>query len=92
MSLEDLSDIHTRDDTKRIQDDIYWVTVSCMGHIFWWDDTSDDTLVTVSTSHLITDFDFSSLSNIDFYLLENTCCEVVPFFFSENLDIDDFPS
>ena len=50
MGFENLTDIHTRDDTKRIQDDINWLSICCMWHILWWDNTSDDTLVTMSKS------------------------------------------
>jgi hypothetical protein len=36
MRLEDLTDVHTRDDTERIEDDIDWSTISHEWHIFDW--------------------------------------------------------
>ena len=65
MNLQDLSDIHTGRYTQRIQHDIQRTTVRQEWHIFYRQNTGNNTLVTVTTGHLITDRDLSLLCNVD---------------------------
>jgi hypothetical protein len=46
----------------------------------------------VSTSHLVTDFNFSSLRHIDLYLFKYSCWEVVSIFTTKDMNSDNFPS
>lgn len=55
MSFKDLTDVHTRRYAQRVQYDIYRRTVSIVRHIFDRVDLRDNTLVTVTTRHLITE-------------------------------------
>ena len=69
MDLQDLSDIHSGRYTQRIQHDIKGTSVRKEWHILNWKYTGNDTLVTMTTSHLITNGDLSLLCNINTYCL-----------------------
>jgi len=92
MRLEHLSDVHTREDTKRIEDDIYRIALFIKRHILDRNDTRDDTLVSVASRHLVTDLDLASLRDVDFYLLEYSSWEIVPVFTTKDVYADDFSS
>ena len=64
VNLKHLSDIHTGRYTQWVQHDIKWTTIWQEWHILNWKDTRDNTLVTMTTSHLITNGDFSLLCNV----------------------------
>ncbi len=69
MNLQDLSDVHTGRYTQRIQYDIQRTAVWKEWHILYRKYTGNNTLVTMTTSHLITNGDFSLLCDIDTYCL-----------------------
>ena len=65
MNLKHLSDIHSGRHTQRIQHDVKRTSVWQKWHIFNRQYTGNDTLVTMTTSHLIADLNFSLLCNIN---------------------------
>ena len=83
VCFEDLTDVHTRDDTERVEDDIDWLTIRCVRYIFWWDDTSDDTLVTVDppSYHRLRFYEFVPRRLLP---VENSCCEIISSSFGES--------
>ena len=64
MNLEHLSDVHTRRHTQWVQHDIQRTSIRKEWHIFYWQNTGNYTLVTMSTSHLISYRNLSLLSNV----------------------------
>ena len=73
-----LSDVHTRRHTKRVKNYIDNTSVSQERHIFVAYDTRNNTLVTVTTCHLITDFQFTFLCDIHFRQLYDSRRKFVP--------------
>jgi len=71
-SLEDLSQIHTRRHTHRVQHQVDRATVSQERHILLTHNLRDNTLVTVTTGKLITNLDLTLLCDIDFGHLQDT--------------------
>ena len=65
VNLQHLSNVHTGRYTQRVQHDIQWTSVRKEWHILNRKYTGNDTLVTMTTSHLITDRDLSLLCNIN---------------------------
>ena len=57
VSLKNLTDVHTRWYTKRVKYDVYRRTVFIVWHIFYWLNSRDNTLVTVTSRHFITRLD-----------------------------------
>ena len=64
MNLQDLSDIHTGRYAQWVQYDVERTTIRKERHILNRKYTGNDTLVTMTTSHLITNGDFSLLCNV----------------------------
>ena len=71
-SLEDLTEVHSRRHTEGVQTEVDRRTICEEGHILLADDLRDDTLVTVTTCHLITDLDLTLLSDVDLSHLDDT--------------------
>ena len=65
VDLQHLSDVHTGRHTQRIQHDVQRTSVRQERHILYRKYTGNDTLVSVTTSHLIADRDFSLLCDVD---------------------------
>ena len=63
-SLENLTKVHTRRHTQRVQTDINRSTVGKEGHVFLAHDTRHDTLVTVAACHFVAHADFTFLGNV----------------------------
>ena len=72
MNLQDLSDIHSGRHTQRVQHDIKRTSVRKEWHIFYRKYTGNNTLVTVTSGHLITNGNLSLLCDIDTYGLVYT--------------------
>src|SRR5699024_886756 len=72
MDLQHLSDIHTGRYAQRVQHDIQRTSVRQERHIFHRKHTGNDTLVTVTSRHLVADRDFSLLSDVDADCLVDT--------------------
>ena len=65
MNLQNLSDIHTGRYAQRVQYDIQRTSVRKERHILYRKYTGNDTLVTMTASHLIADGNLSLLCNVD---------------------------
>ena len=65
VDLQHLSDVHTGRHTQRVQHDVQRTSVRQERHILYRKYTGNDTLVSVTTSHLIADRDFSLLCDVD---------------------------
>ena len=65
MNLQDLTNVHTRWHTQRIQYNIKWTTIWQEWHIFYRKNAGNDTLVTMTTSHLIADLNLTFLCNVN---------------------------
>ena len=65
VNLKHLSDIHTGRYAQWVQHDIKWTTIWQEWHIFYRKYTGNNTLVTMTSSHLITNGDFSLLCNVN---------------------------
>ena len=65
VDFQHLSDIHTRRHTQRVQYDIQRTAVWQEWHIFYRKHTGNNTLVTVTSGHLITNGNLSLLCNIN---------------------------
>ena len=70
--LVNLTEVHTRRHTKRVKNYIYWSTILEERHILLSYDLGNDTLVTMSTGHLVTDSDLSLLGDVNFCKLHDT--------------------
>ena len=90
MRFKHLTDIHTRKYTERVQKNVNRRSIFHEWHIFYWYDSRNDTLVSMSSRHFITHFDFTSLSNIYFDLFKYTCIKVVTFFTAETMYTNHF--
>ena len=77
MSLQDLSDVHTGRHTQRVQYDIQRTSIWKEWHIFYRKNSGDNTLVSVTTCHLIADRDLSLLCDIDANYLINTRSQLI---------------
>ena len=55
MNLKDLTDIHSGRHTQWIQNDIKRTAIRKIWHILYRKYTGNDTLVTMTSGHLITD-------------------------------------
>ena len=89
MKLHNLSDIHTRRDTQWIQHDIDWCTVWQVRHILYRNDIWNDTLVTVTSGHLIPNVDFTFLWDEDTNQLVHTWWQLVSIFTCKDTHIVD---
>ena len=65
MNLKHLSDVHTRRHTQWVQHDIQRTSIRKEWHIFYWKYTGNNTLVSMSSGHLITNGDLSLLSDVN---------------------------
>ena len=65
VGLQDLSDIHTAWHAQRVQHDIQRTSVRKERHVFDRKHAADNTLVTMTACHLITNGDLSLLCDID---------------------------
>src|SRR5260370_1289937 len=55
MSLQNLTDVHSRRYTERIEHDLYRGTVRKVRHVLFRQDSGDDAFVTVTSGHLVAD-------------------------------------
>ena len=76
-SLENLTEVHTRRYTQRVQYQVYRTTILKEWHIFLTYHLRYDTLVTVTTSQLITDTDLTLLGHIHLSHLQDARGQLV---------------
>ena len=71
MDLKYLSNVHTGRHTQRVQNNIKGTSVGKIGHILHRKHTGNNTLITMTTGHFITNGNLSLLRNIDTDCLVN---------------------
>ena len=89
MRLEDLTDVHAARDAERVQHDIDRRAVRQERHILLAHDARDDTLVTVTACHLITDGDLALLRDVDAHETVDARRQLIVVLSAEDLHIDD---
>ena len=65
MDLKHLSDVHTGRHAQRVQHNVQRTSVWQERHIFHRKHAGNDTLVSVTSGHLVTHGDLSLLSDVD---------------------------
>ena len=80
MDLKHLSDIHTGRYAQRIQHDIQRTAIWKEWHILYRKHTGNDTLVTMTSGHLVTNGNLSLLGNVDTHCLVHTWRKLVSVF------------
>ena len=89
MHFQNLSDVHTGRYAQRVQDDVQRCAVRQERHIFFRQNTGNDTLVTVTACHLVADRDLTLLCDVAANQLVYARREFVAVFAGEDLDIHD---
>ncbi len=77
MGFKDLTDVHTRRYAQRVQYDVDRSTVGVVRHVFDRHDYRDDTLVTVTTGHLVTRLDATANCQVDLDDLQYARSQVI---------------
>jgi len=77
VRLEDLTDVHTRRHTERVQDDLDGRPIGRYGHILFRQNARDDTLVTVASGHLVADRKLALHGDVDLDHLDDAWREFV---------------
>ncbi len=65
MGLHDLTDVHTSRHAQRTEDDVDRATIVQIGHVLDRDDFGNDTLVSMTTGHLVALGDLATLGDTD---------------------------
>ena len=71
MGLEDLSDVHTLRHAERVEHDVDRLTIGQERHVFLRHDARNDTLVAVTSGHLVADRDLALLGQIHLHELDH---------------------
>ena len=77
MGFKYLTHVHARWHTQRIQNDIHWLTLLVIRHVFFWHNNGNNTLVTVTASHLVTRLDGTFDCQIHFHNLKHARRQIV---------------
>ena len=77
MGFQYLTNVHTGRNTQWVQYDINRITEFIVRHVFHRHDDGDNTLVTVTTSHLVTRLNATLDGKVDLNDFENTWCHIV---------------
>ena len=88
VNLKYLTDVHSRRYAQRVEYDIQRSTVCKEGHIFGRKNSGNDTLVTVTTRHLVTYGDLTLLSDVNSDNVVNSGGELVAIVLGEYLNVD----
>src|SRR5688572_10043999 len=73
----DLSQVHTARHAQRIQYDINRCPIFQERHVFMTNDLGNDTFVTMTTRHLISHFQLTFYSEINFCKLQHSCRQLI---------------
>src|SRR5579864_6066372 len=71
VRFENLSDVHTRRNAERIQDDFHRGAVRQIRHVFFRNDSRDDTLVAVAAGHFVADRKFALHGDVALHQLDD---------------------
>ena len=89
VNLKHLSDVHSGRYAERVQHDVKRTTVRKERHILYRKHAGNDTLVTVTTCHLIADLNLSLLRNVDTNGLLNSRRKLIAVFSGKYLSVYD---
>ena len=89
MSFENLSDVHTRGNAERIENDVDGRAVGQERHVFRGADVGNDAFIAVPAGHFIADGDFAFLSDEDATLSLDAGRKFVVVIAVEEVDSDD---
>ena len=89
MALEQLTDVHTRRNAQRVEDNVDRGTVSHVGHVLDRQNVTDNALVAVATGDLIALLDLTTLGDVDAHLLVDAGGQVVAVLAAKADDVDD---
>ena len=87
MSLQNLTNVHTRRHAQWVQYNIHWSTVWQERHILFTHNAGNYTLVTMTTGHLITNRNLTLLGNVDTNHLIYTRVQLIIILTAVNLNI-----
>src|SRR5882672_6691875 len=79
VRFENLSDVHTRRNAERVQNDFHRRAIRERRHIFFRNDARDDALVTVAAGHLVADGELALHGDIDLDQLDDARGQFVAF-------------
>ena len=88
VSFQNLTDIHTRRYAQGVQDDLDRRAIGQERHVFLAHDAGDDTLVTMTTGHLIAFVNLTFLSDVDTNQTGYAGRQFVVVFTGEYADVD----
>ena len=89
MGFENLTDVHSRRHAQRVQHDINRRTIRQERHIFLTHNAGNDTLVTMTTCHLIADRNLTFLCDVDTHQTVYARRQFIVVFTGENLNVND---
>src|SRR5258708_1098164 len=80
VGFENLSDVHTRRNAQRIQNNFDWSAIGHVRHVFVRNDARDDALVAVASGHFVADGELALHGDIDLDQLDDAWGQFVALF------------
>src|SRR4051812_18971066 len=77
VRLEDLTDVHAARNAERVQHDVHRSAVFEVRHVLLRQDPAHDTLVAVTTGHLVADLELATDGDVDLHHLDHAGRELV---------------
>src|ERR1700690_872568 len=77
MRFENLTDVHTRRNAERVENDFHGRAVRHVRHVFLGNDTRDDTLVAVAACHFVADGQLALHRDIGFYEFDDAWRQLI---------------
>ena len=77
MRLEDLTNVHARRHTEWVKHDIYRLALLVIRHVFYRHNYRDNTLVTMTTGHLVARLNATLDSEVNFNDLQYTRSQII---------------
>ena len=88
MGLEDLTNVHARRHAERVQHDVDRRTVGEIRHVLLGENPRDDTLISVTAGHLVTDAELALNGDVDLHHLKHARRQFVALLDSRDLLIE----
>src|SRR6185437_15958542 len=77
VGLENLSDVHTARNAERVQNDVHGPSIREERHVLLGNDAGNDTLVAVSSGHLVTNRDLTLLGHVNLHELDHARWQLI---------------
>ena len=90
MRFQNLTDVHTRWHTDRVEDDVDGTAIGQEGHVLDRQDARDDTFVAVTSGHLVARANLALLGDQDAHHLVDTDRQIGQVVARKGFDVDDF--